>query len=147
MLKEQIEKDFISAMKEQNETKISTFRMLKSALQNMEIQKKKELSDDEIIQIIQSQIKSRTDSINMYKKGDRPELAENEVREIEILKTYLGQQLSETEIRPKVQEIIRELQAQSRQDMGKVMGRANEIFKGKADMSLVARITQEILNQ
>ncbi len=75
MLIQQIDSDLVNAMKEKNETDVSTLRMLKSAIKNTEIQKKKELTDEDIVSVIQSQIKSRKDSIEMYKKGNRLELA------------------------------------------------------------------------
>lgn len=146
-LAEQIEQDIISAMKEQNETKISTLRMLKSALKNAEIQKKKTIEDEEAITVIQSQIKSRKDSIELYKKGNRGELAQKEEKEIGILEKYLPEQISEEEIKTKIAQIIQETGAQGIQDMGKVMGQAATEFKGKADMSLVSKIVKEILSK
>lgn len=142
----QIDQDLITAMKEKEEIKVSTLRMLKSALKNFEIQKKATLEESDIIKVIQSQIKSRHDSIALYKKGGREELAQKEEKEIEILKNYLPQQLSEEEIRSKVAEIIKEVGAQNIQDMGKVMGKASQEFKGTADMSLVSRIVKESLS-
>ncbi|MCL5407253.1 MAG: GatB/YqeY domain-containing protein [Patescibacteria group bacterium] len=142
----QIDQDLVTAMKEKDEIKVSTLRMLKSALKNFEIQKKTELEDADTIKVIQSQIKSRNDSIELYKKGNREELAQKEEKEVEILKNYLPQQLSEEEIRTKVTEIIKEVGAQNIQDMGKVMGKASGEFKGTADMSLVSQIVKESLS-
>lgn len=144
-LLDKIEQDIISAMKEKEESKVSTLRMLKSALKNKEIQNKKDLSDEDVIQTLQGQIKSRKDSIEMYEKAGRAELAQKEEKEIEILKEYLPEQLSEEEIKTKVDQIIQEVGAQSIQDMGKVMGKASVEFKGKADMSEVSRIVKENL--
>ncbi len=146
-LLEQIEQDIITAMKEKDEMKVSTLRMLKSALKNSEIQKKAELEESDVIKVIQSQIKSRNDSVELYKKGAREELAVKEEKEIEILKKYLPSQLSEEEIQTKVSQIIAEVNAQNIQDMGKVMGKASQEFKGTADMSLVSRIVKESLNK
>lgn len=144
---EQIDKEMLAAMKEKDETKISTLRMLKSVIHNQEIANKKKLSDEEISQLIQSQIKSRRDSIDLYKKGDRQDLAEKEKQEINILENYLPEQLSEEKIRQEVLQIISQVNAQSRQDMGKVMGKAAAVLKGKADMSTVSKIVKENLEK
>ncbi|MFA6493280.1 MAG: GatB/YqeY domain-containing protein [Patescibacteria group bacterium] len=146
-LLDQIEQDIISAMKEKQEIKVSTLRMLKSALKNKEIQNKEELSDENVIQVLQGQIKARKDSIEMYEKGGRAELAQKEEEEIEILKKYLPEQLSQEEIKIKVDQIIQEIGAQSIQDMGKVMGKASAEFKGKADMSEVSQIVKTSLTK
>lgn len=143
---DQIEQDFLAAMKEQNEIKVSTLRMLKSALKNAEIQKKAALEDQDVLSVTQAQIKSRNDSIDLYKKGGRLELAQKEEKEIEILKKYLPPQLSEPEIREIISKIITETEAKSIQDMGKVMARTSQELKGKADMSLVSRIVKEELS-
>jgi len=142
---EKIEADFTQAMKEKDAPKVSTLRMLKSALKNTEIQKQKELDEQDIIQVLQSQIKSRHDSIELFKKGDRPELAEKEEKEIAILKEYLPEQMGEDEIRKKVQEIIQKTGAKSPEEMGKVMGQAAQEFKGKADLAQVSQIVREFL--
>ena len=93
MLQEKIDQDLSNSMKEKDEIKVSVLRMLKSALKNKEIENKNQLTETDVISIIQSQIKSRTDSIDLYKKGNRPELAEKEEKEIETLKIYLPQKL------------------------------------------------------
>lgn len=146
MLLDQIEQDLIKAMKEKDETTVSTLRMLKSALKNKEIQKKEELKDDDIIGLIQGQIKSRQESIKLYQQGDREELAQKEAQEIEILKKYLPEQMSLEDITTKVKQIILEVGAQSISDMGKVMGIASVELKGKADMSQVSKIVKDNLS-
>lgn len=145
-LKDQIEQDLVSAMKEQNELILGTLRILKSAIHNIEIQVKSELDDTGILKVIQGQIKSRQDSIDLYKKGDRPELAEKEQKEIDILKAYLPEQMSEEEIRTKVKEAISATGAQNIQDMGKVMGKLMPEVGGKADGSLVSKLVKEELS-
>ncbi len=87
-LLEQIDSDLREAMKERDEIKVSTLRMLKSALKNKEIQIQKVLEENDVLVVIQSQIKSRRVSIEMYQKGGRPELAQKEEKEIEILERY-----------------------------------------------------------
>lgn len=147
MFKDKIEADLIEALKNHDETKLSTLRMLKSAIRNSEIQKQKDLEDADILSIIQNQIKSRRDSITLYKQGHREELARIEENEIEILVKYLPEQISENEIRLKVSEIITQTGATSMQDMGKVMGQIIQELKGKADPSLVSQIVKETLSK
>lgn len=146
-LKEQIEQDLVEAMKSKNETQVSTLRMLKSAIHNSEIQKKQELKDEDILAVIQSQIKSRQDSIALYEQGDRQELADKEKTEIEILKKYLPEQMGEEEIRDIVKKAITDTSAADIQDMGKVMGALMPQVKDKADGSLVSKIVKEELGK
>lgn len=146
-LQEKIEQNLTNAMKEKDELKVSTLRMLKSALKNKEIEKKTALNDDETLQVIQSQIKSRQDSITLYQQGSRPELAEKEQKEIAILKEYLPEQLSEEEIRHKAKEAIQKTGAQEIKDMGKVMAVLMGELKGKADGSTISAIVKEELQK
>ncbi len=147
MLQEKIDQDLTSAMKEKDEIKVSVLRMLKSALKNKEIENKNQLTETDVISIIQSQIKSRTDSIDLYKKGNRPELAEKEEKEIETLKIYLPQQLSETELKEIVREKIKKTNAKSIQDIGKVIGQVMAEVKSQADGSTVSKIVKEELSK
>ena len=146
-LKEQIEQDLVGAMKSKDENIVSTLRMLKSAVHNAEIQKQKELADEDILATIQSQIKQRQDSVALYEQGNRPELADKEKTEIEILKKYLPKQMGEDEIRSIVQKAISDTNAASIQDMGRVMGQIMPQVKGKADGGLVSQIVKEELTK
>jgi len=146
-LKETIEKDLIESMKEKDENTLSVLRMLKSAVKNKEIEAKKELEDADITTVIQSQIKSRRDSVEMYEKADRKELAEKEKAEIEILQKYLPEQMSEEDIRSIVQKAVNDTGAAGIQDMCKVMGKIMPEVKGKADGSLVSSIVKEKLSK
>ena len=147
MLKDQIEQDLIIAMKAKEEEQTSVLRMLKSALKNKEIETKKELEDPDILTVLQSQIKSRRDSVEMYEKGGRPELAEKEKKEIEILSKYLPEQMTKEEIKQQVAAAISETHAQKMSDMGKVMGNLMIKLKGKADPSLVSQIVKDELSK
>lgn len=147
MIKEQVDKDTIEAMKSKEEIKVSVLRMLKSAIKNSEIQKGKELEDADILQTIQGQIKSRRDSIDLYEKGNRPELAQKEKDEIAILEKYLPTQMDEEEIRELVKKAIAQTGAAGISDMGKVMGKLIPETRGKADGSLVSKIVKEELNK
>jgi len=150
MLIEQIDNDLVAAVKSKEETTISTLRLLKSAIHNWQIVKhatEKEPQDADILQVAQKEIKSRKDSVEMYRKGGRGELAQKEEREIAILEKYLPEQVSPSEIRAKVKEIIEKTQASGAQDMGKVMGPVMNEFKGKADGAMVSNIVKEELSK
>jgi len=146
-LKETIEADIISSMKSKNEEAVSVLRMLKSAIHNWEISSKKEPQDVDIVGVIQGQIKSRRDSIEMYKKGNRQELADKEQKEIDILTKYLPEQMDEVAVREIIKKAISETGVSSMQDMGKVMGKIMPEVKGKADGSMVSNIVKEELSK
>lgn len=146
-LQEKIEQNLTQAMKDKNETTVSVLRMLKSAFKNKEIEKKTTLSDEDALSVIQNQIKSRRDSIELYKQGNRPELAEKEEKEITILQEYLPEQMSEEEIRIKVKEAIQKTGANEIKDMGKVMGILMNELKGKADGTTISTIVKEELQK
>ena len=147
MLSENIENDLIEAMKSKDENTLLVLRGLKSAIKNKEIEKKAELEDADIVGVIQSQIKSRRDAIDMYEKGGRAELAEKEKKEIEILNKYLPEQMSEEDIRREVKSAITETSASDIKDMGKAMGIVMGKLKGKADGSMISKIVKEELSQ
>jgi uncharacterized protein YqeY len=150
MLLEKINQDFKKALSEKDEVKVSTLRMLKTAIHNLEIElrpKKKELTDELILEVISREIKRRKEAIEAYEKGNRLDLAEKEKKELEILSLYLPEQLSDDKIREIVRAKIAELGASSPQDFGKVMGVVTKETKGKAEGSKVAAIVKEELNK
>lgn len=144
-LSEQIRADLTAAMKAQEKEKLSTLRMLQSALKNEQINIGHELSDEEAMTVIRKAVKQRQDSIEQYTKGNRPELAEKERSEMELLKTYLPPELTEEEIESGVREIIASTGAQSKKDMGKVMKEASARYKGRVDGKKVQEIVSRLL--
>ena len=146
MLKETIDKDLVEAMKSKDENTLLVLRGLKSSLKNKEIEKQKDLDDTDVMGVIQSQIKSRRDSVELYEKGGRAELADKEKKEIDILQKYLPEQMSEEEIRTIVKKAIEQTGATEIKDMGKVMGSVMPETKGKADGSLISKIVKEELS-
>jgi uncharacterized protein len=162
-LREQINKDLNEAFKGREELKVSVLRMLTAALLNKEKEKrykiskensgmeekelaeKSGLSDEEIIDVISSEVKKRKESAQEYEKAGRTELAEKEKKETEILQKYLPEQLSEEEVKKIVQEAIEQAGAKDQKDMGKVMGALMPKVKGKADGGLVSKIVKELL--
>ncbi|MBI5152238.1 GatB/YqeY domain-containing protein [Candidatus Peregrinibacteria bacterium] len=146
-LKEKIQQDLITAMKAGDKNRVDALRMLKTAIMRFEVAgaAKKDATDEDIIAIVQKEIRQRQDSIEQFRTGNRPELAEKEASEIESLKIYLPPQLSEDEIRAAVQAAIAETGATTKQEMGKVMAALMPKVKGKADGKLVSKIVGEIL--
>lgn len=142
---EKINQDLIEALKSKDELKTSVLRMLKSAMKNKEIALGKELSDEEIIDVISKEIKQRRDSVVQYKEGNRAELAEKEEKEIDILSVYLPEQLGADELKKIVEQSITKLNASGSKDIGKVMGMVMSQVKGKADGTLVAQLVKEKL--
>lgn len=148
MLKQQIQEDLKNAMFAKDENKLSTIRMLKSAIQYYEIQKGGagyEATDEDVIDVIGKEVKKRKESIELYEKGGRTESAEKEREEAKILEDYLPQQLSENEIAQFVDAAISQTGATSIQDMGKVMGALMPKTKGKADSTLISNLVRQKL--
>ncbi len=147
-LKQKIVEDMKIAMKAGETVKRDTLRMLDSMIKNTEIEKlKKEegLSDEEVQSVISKAIKQRKDSVEQYRAGGRPELAEKEAKEIEILSAYMPAQMSEEEIRKIVKEALTEIGATSKADIGRAMGPIMGKLKGQADGNVVRKIVEESL--
>jgi uncharacterized protein YqeY len=144
-LKEKIKNDLKNSMKSGDNITRGVLRMLSSDFKNLEIDKKKELTDDDVVEIIKRNIKSRKDSIEQYTKGNREDLASQEKNELKILEKYMPEQISEEEIRKIVKKIISESEASSASDFGRVMGMAMKEIGNKADGNVVGRIVREEL--
>ncbi len=144
---EKIDQDLIKAQKEKNEIIVSVLRMLKSNIKNKEIEKKEELKEEDVMDIISKEAKKRKESAQAYKDGGREELAEKEQGEYNILSNYLPEQIGEDDIRKIIKEAIEKIGASAPSDMGKVMGEIMPKVKGKADGSLVSKIVKEELNK
>ena len=133
-IKEKILEQFKKAMKEKDETKLTTIRTLNSAIKNKEIEKKgKELSDEEILEILNPSVKKMKEAIAQFKEAGRDELADKEEAEIKILQEYLPEQLSDEELEKIVDGAIKKTGAESEKDFGKVMGQVMGQVKGRAD--------------
>ncbi|RJQ27790.1 GatB/YqeY domain-containing protein [Candidatus Parcubacteria bacterium] len=148
MLKGKVQEDLKNSMLSKEELKTSVLRMLLSAITYHEIQKGGagyEATDEDVQEAIAREIKKRRESIEMFRKGQREDLANKEEKEMEILKTYQPEQMSEEEVRKIVKETVQQVGAGSMSDMGKVMGALMPKVKGKAEGSLVSRIVREEL--
>ena len=137
-MRERILEDLKSAMKAQDKELLSVIRMVKGAIQMEELDKKHELSDDEVITVISKQIKTRKESIEEFKKGNRQDLIEQTESEIDILNKYMPEQLSEEEVNKIIDDIFVELKPTSIRDMGKIMGVASSKLNGRADKSYIS---------
>lgn len=144
-LTEKIRTDLTEAMKAQEKERLSTIRMLQSAMKNEQINAGHELSDEEAMSVIRKAVKQRQDSVEQYTKGNRPELAAKEQSEIEILKAYLPPELSDADLENAITEIVASTGAQSKKDMGKVMKEATARFKGRADGKKIQEIVGRLL--
>ncbi len=140
-----IEEAVKASMKSRNKETTSTLRMAMSELKKEEIDKRINLEDEQVIQILQRMIKQRKDSYSQFSDAGRSELAEKEQNEINILSNFLPEQLSEEELSSIVLEVIEETGAEGPQDMGKVMGSLKQRIQGNADMGLVSKIVKENL--
>ncbi len=150
MLYDTIMTDMKEAMKTHDKETLSTLRFLKSAIDLFKINNKMDRTaspnDDTVIEVVSKQVKTHKESIEEFKKAGRNDLVDNLLKEVEILSKYLPEQLSEDEIKSKIDEVISSVEATSIKDMGKVMKELTPLFKGKADMKLVNTLVKEKLN-
>ncbi|MBP2638811.1 MAG: yqeY [Firmicutes bacterium] len=146
-LKDKLTDDMKQAMKdkEAGKLRLSVIRMVRATIKNVEIDKKKELSEEEVLDVLAKEVKMRRDSMEEFTKGNRPDLVENLEQEIAILMQYLPQQLSEEEVRAFVAEAVTAAHAATAKDMGKVMAVLMPKVKGRADGKLVNNIVREFL--
>jgi len=135
---EKFQQDMIKAMKEKKKEELSVLRMAKGAMDKIRIDQKKEVDDQLLIEVIAKEIKSRNDSIAEFKKGGREDLVSKTENEIDILKRYLPEQLSEEEVDKIIDEAFVELSPQGMKDMGKVMSMVSPKVKGCFDMGVVS---------
>ncbi|HWR08276.1 GatB/YqeY domain-containing protein [Sporomusa sp.] len=148
-IKDKLIEDMKQAMKdkEAGKLRLSVIRMVRASIKNVEIDKKKELAEEEVLDVLAKEVKMRRDSIEEFKKGNRPDLVETIEQEIDILMQYLPEQLSEQEVRVLVAEAVKVAQAANAKDMGKVMAVLMPKVKGRADGKLVNSVVREFLNQ
>jgi len=137
--------DLKKAMQEKDKDKLKVLRALKSAVQYKKLEQKKELTDDEVISVFKIQVKQRQQAAELYIQGNRPELAEIENREIEVIKVYLPEEISEAELEKEVSDAIVHLNAGSMKDMGIVMKYLKEKLGSNVDgKSLSAIVRREL---
>lgn len=145
-LKEQINNDIKTAMKEKEVVKRDALRLLSSAMKQIEVDERKELSDEDIIKIIQKQVKQRNDSMTQYKEAGRDDLYDIEAAEAAIFETYLPKQLSDEELQAAIRTIITEVNAVSLKDIGKIMGAASKSIGALADGKRINECAKKLLS-
>lgn len=137
--------DMKTAMKSGDKVRLETIRGLRSQIKNVEIDKGRSLTEDEVIQVLNNAAKKRRESIEQFKLVNRFDRASEEQKELEIIQEYLPRQMTEKEIEDLVIEVMRNVNANSLNDMGKVMGTVMPQLKGRADGKLVQKIVQQKL--
>ena len=143
---ETLKSDIVAAMKEKNTLKLQTLRGVKGEVDLEHINKKVEITDELIINVLSHQIKTRKESIKEFEKGNRQDLIDKTNLEIELLQTYLPKQLDQEEIISLIDEVFDKVKPTSNKDMGLIMRELTPLVKGKADMSLVSSLIKEKLS-
>jgi len=147
-LRDRLTEDMKQAMKdkEAGKLKLSVIRMVRSAAKNIEIDRHKELDDNELLEVIVKEVKMRKDSLEEFRKANRPDLLAALEQEIAILMEYLPEQMTEAEVRSLVTQAVADAQASSPKDMGKVMALLIPKVKSRADGKLVNSLVKELLS-
>lgn len=145
-LQEQLKTDMKDAMKAKDVFKRDALRFLLSALKQIEVDERRELSDEDVQKVLQKLLKQRHDAAEQFKDAGRDDLVEKEVREATLLQTYLPAQLSDDELQAIVQEVIAKVGATTMQDIGKVMGMAMKASEGKADGKRINAVAKALLS-
>ena len=150
VLRDEINNALKEAMKAKDQRRVSTRRLCNAAIKNADIeargQGKEALGDDALLGLLQKMIKQRQESAELYEKGGRPELAQQEREEIEIISGFLPQQLSDLEAGSVIQQIVHEINAQGLKDMGRTMAALKERFAGKMDFAKASAKVKELLS-
>ncbi|MDF2927930.1 GatB/YqeY domain-containing protein [Anaerospora sp.] len=146
--KERLTDDMKQAMKdkEAGKLRLSVIRMVRASIKNVEIDRKRELAEDEVLDVLAKELKLRRDAMVEFEKANRLDLVENLEKEVAVLMDYLPQQLTEEEVRAFVTDAVQQTQASNAKDMGKVMAALMPKVKGRADGKLVNTIVREMLN-
>ena len=151
-LKDKIETNYKNSLKSKDKAAISTYRLILSSIKDIDIvnrsgPNKKETDDEDIKKLLKKMIKQRVESIDIYKKNNRPDLLEVELKENAILSSFLPKQLSEEEIKNICNEVVKKLNATSIKDMGKVMGALKKEYSDSLDFSKAGSYLKESLNK
>ncbi len=145
-IQEKLDAEMKEAARAKDALKLSTIRLMKSALHNKEIDHKKKLGEVEVMQVFSSMVKQRHDSIEQFAKGGRSDLVEKEQKELEIIKSFMPEEMSEEEIRAEIAKAVDKVGATTVRDMGKVMKELMPVVTGKADGKLVSELVKAVLS-
>jgi len=146
-LQQRLDDDLKAAMKSSDSLKTSVLRMIKAAIKNKQVEKRKDLSDEEIISVLSTLTKQRRESIDLFSKGGREDLAEKERQELAVLQLYLPGQLSPEDLDRIIMEAINESSAEGVKDIGKVMRLIMPRVQGAADGKVVNQRVKELLEK
>ncbi len=144
-LQERLLEDLRDAMRQKDELRRTTLRMIRAAVQNEEIALQKQLDDAGVLKILATQVRQHQESITDFQRGNRLDLVEKEEAELAIIRQYMPQQLSQEEITQMARDIIAKVGARGPSDMGKVMGQLMPQLRGKADGSQVSQVVAQLL--
>lgn len=150
MIRDNLKKALVEALKTKNEKKTATIRLINAAIKDKDIEARPKgitdgIDDSAILSLLQSMVKQRKESIEMYKQGNREDLVAAEQAEIDIINEFLPQQMSEADTKADIESIIKELNASSIKDMGKVMGALKTKYAGQMDMGSASGIIKGLL--
>jgi uncharacterized protein YqeY len=144
-LTQKIHEEMVQATKARDRERLSALRMIRSAFQNREIEKRGPLSDEEAVHVLSSLVKRGKESVEQFRQGNRQDLVDKEEAELRVILSFLPEQLSEEQIRAQIRDVIQKLGARSPKDLGSVMKAAMEQLKGKADGRAVNQMARELL--
>lgn len=145
-LKERLANDMVGALKGKNKLRLSVIRLLRAAIKNEEIKRKKELTDPEVIQVLKRALKQRKEAIEAFKRGNREDLVQKEAAEADILKEYLPEPITPQEIAQIIDQVIEEVGARDLKDFGRVMKGIMEKAPGRVDGKIANQLVREILS-
>lgn len=151
MIREQLKKALIEALKNKDEKKTATIRLINAAIKDKDIEARPKgitdgIDDTAVMSLLQSMVKQRKESIEMYKQGNREDLVASEQAEIDIINQFLPQQMNEEETKQAIAAVIQETGATSIKDMGKVMGGLKAKYAGKMDFSTASQLIKTLLS-
>jgi len=144
-LKQRLLDDMKEALRAKDRIRLNTIRMVRGQIQNREIERGGELSDDEVLQVLSKAEKARKEAIELYRRGNREDLATQEEAELAVIRSYMPEPLSEDDLRALVGKVVVEVGAEGMRDMGKVMGAIMPKVRGRADGQIVNRLVRERL--
>ncbi len=146
-LKERLNDDLKSAMKQKEELRLAAIRQIRGAIQKKEIDAGRDLAEDDMLKVIGTLIKQHKESIEMFEKGGRAELVAKEQEELTVLESYVPQQMSESEVKAVILEAMQATGATSAKDIGKVMKAVMAKTQGRADGKMVNQLVKEMLER
>jgi len=144
-IKQTISEDMKTFMRAKDTARLGAVRLLQASIKQKEIDDRVELTDDQVLSVIQKMLKQRKDSIEAYQKADRQDLIDQEQLEIDVLSKYMPEPLTDDEVSKIIDEVIFEVNATDMKDMGKVVGVLKSKISGRADMGQVSKIVREKL--